>query len=216
LLMIILFNCCSKNNQQTGPINYDIKIIDDYTNSPLAGCIVNLETFSSSGFADSTYLGLTNSVGEFQYQFSADHSNGNSYSLFFNLSGYYLGGMVLNQNHNNTNCTVRLIKKNVLRVFVKRITSYGNPSTASNYVLLSFNHIIAYDGPIIYDGPYSLDTDTLNKEYHGSVFVPSNKSVTIFFYSHHWDNIHGNVDSTWQPINIVSNYYDSTFYHIQY
>lgn len=172
-LIAFLVSC---KKEDTGPTIYNLKVVDDFTNNPLAGCKLNLMHWQFGGRVDSTLIGYTDSNGGYQYQFNEQPAEESYYDLFVTLPNYYTENISLSQNHSTSNSLIKLVKLNVLRVFVKRITSWQNFTSEGNYVFISFGHI--YGGNVYaWDGPYSLDTDTLNTEYHSTVNVPSNKNI---------------------------------------
>ncbi|MEI8202507.1 MAG: hypothetical protein WCH34_05815 [Bacteroidota bacterium] len=195
--LFLIVSC--KKSEPTGPSIYNCKVIDEYTKSPISGCLVTLETIEwPAGITDDT-LGFTDLNGSYNYNFDQtpiylESGYYKSFYLKFVKSGYY--HYMTNElivTHETINPIIQL-NKPTTHCIIAINTTGSNLWTL--YFFSGYNNFTApVSGKPLGDTTFEYST------------VPSNTDFQLRWASNNNPQIY---------VNLHSGYNDTTYYTINY
>lgn len=124
LLFPLCFSRCKKDDQ-SGPTNYRLTVVDEWTGERLADAPIILEEYGGGNYRFDT-LGYTDDSGFFEYEFNEQPLSGQQgyrqYNLHCLRTDYYKKVYpTLHQDHETHEVTLDLVKKAVLCFKATRI-----------------------------------------------------------------------------------------------
>jgi len=199
-ILIILSVSCKKTDEKKDFSIYHYTVLDEFTNEPIANCIVTLLTYSYPAMHSYDTLGMTDSQGKFIYIFDKVPSN--------ETQAYITYSLIFTKEHHSEYTTEELILTNEIKNPIIELNKYTthaivgrheNHDSESLYFTYYKSFFDLYGG--FYDYPIGTDTTHYYR-------VPSNSNIYLI-----WGDSPGQKDN---KTLLETGYDDTTYTKITY